>query len=771
MKMPFAKTISFTFILFILFAMSAGSQVPVKNYTKEWKKAEDFSEKGLPKSALEEVKKIYTLAKNEKQDAQVIKALVYMTRLQSENREDNEIFSMAEVEKEIGSSKEPVTALLKSLLAELYNNYYQQHRWQLYARTKTEKFDKADIATWGAEDFHKKIGELYLQSIKEKKLLQQSKLEPFEAIIIKGNMRHLRPTLYDLLAHRALNYFENDERDIKKPAYAFEINQANAFDPAINFVSRQFTTKDSMSLQHKALLIYQELIAFHLYDTKPDALIDADLQRVEFVKSKSTHPDKDKLYFSAVSHIANQYGTLPAAAQAWYLVAAWHEQKAGEYKPFGDTTQRYARIKAREILDRILQQKDSSEGKINAYNLLNSINNKSFQFSVEKVNVPGQSFRTLVKYRNISSLNLRIIKADENLKKQLENQYDEKYWPAITGAIALKNWQQSLPATNDLQQHSTEIKIDALPPGEYVLIASTEKDFDSKKAILGARLLYVSGISFVNNNEDFFVVNRDNGQPLARAAVQVWEQKYDYKQSKYTKEKGKAYTTDANGFFKMDKGRRDNTNYSNYAYLLDITHSNDRLFMNDLLYDYYYYRDNTPEEVKITTSIHLFTDRSLYRPGQTVYFKGIVLSRNPTNKKSGTRNDYSTTVILRDANYKDVDTVKVKTNEFGSFNGRFQLPQSGMNGQFTLYTKADGGNTGFRVEEYKRPKFYVDYEPIKGTYKVNDRIKVTGVAKAYAGNNIDGAAVKYRVVRQPRFLYPWLFWRWWQPPGEAMEIA
>jgi hypothetical protein len=128
-------------------------------------------------------------------------------------------------------------------------------------------------------------------------------------------------------------------------------------------------------------------------------------------------------------------------------------------------------------------------------------------------------------------------------------------------------------------------------------------------------------------------------------------------------------------------------------------------------------------------------------------------------------------VVLRDANYKDIDTINVKTNEFGSFNGKFQLPASGLNGQFSIYTKKDGGTVGFKVEEYKRPKFFVDYEPIKGTYKVNDTIKVTGVAKAYAGNNIDGAIVKYRVVREPRFLYPWLFRRWWQPPVQQMEIA
>ena len=223
--MQLFKNLFFTTIFFSLFIMSAHSQTPVKNYEKEWKKVEDFTNKGLPKSALAEVKKIYDLAKKDgsagsPQDAQVIKALIHITSLQNENREDNQVFSITEIEKEISMSREPAASLLKSLLAGMYWNYYQNNRWKIYNRTQTEKFEKADIATWTTEDFHRKIGELYLQSIKEEKLLQQAKLGPFEAIIIKGNVRHLRPTLYDLLAHRALSYFENDERDIKKPAYA-----------------------------------------------------------------------------------------------------------------------------------------------------------------------------------------------------------------------------------------------------------------------------------------------------------------------------------------------------------------------------------------------------------------------------------------------------------------------------------------------------------------------------------------------------------------------
>jgi hypothetical protein len=760
----------FLFFLFILQTRST-AQVPVKNYEKEWKKVDDLVKKNLPKSALTEVKKIYDLAKKENQDAQLIKALVYMTGLQSETREDNEVFSIREIEKEISSAAQPAKSILQSLMAEMYQNYLDRRRWQLYNRTQTVHFKKEDLATWGLEDFHKKISELYLLSIREEKLLQQTRLEPYDAIIAKGNVRHLRPTLYDLLAHRAVYYFDNDERDIKRPAYAFEISQASAFDPAVDFIKAKFITSDTLSLQHKALQIYQKLLAFHLNDSKPDALIDADIQRIEFVNRRSTHPDKDRLYYNALNHIARQYENHPAAAQAWYLIAAYYNQKANTYQPFGDTTHRFARIKAKEICEKLLLQKDSSEGRANAWNLLNEINRQNLQFSMEKVNLPGQPFRVYVQYRNIPTLYLRLIKPDEALKKELENSPGDKFWSTILAAKVEKSWQQELPATHDYQQHSVEIKADALPAGEYLLVAATAKDFNDKKTILGARLFYVSAISYVNSGNDYFVLHRDNGRPLQKASVQVWERKYDAKTYKFIKEKGKLYETDKNGFFRMETNSDKTGRYYNYTYYLEIKHNGERLFLDDLQYDNYYFRDGSAPEEKLTTSVFLFTDRSIYRPGQTAFFKGIVLSRSTTLKTGTVNAGYETKVYLRNANYQDIDSISVSTNEYGSFSGKFQLPLTGLTGQFSIYTKKDGGQVGLRVEEYKRPKFYVEFEPVKGTYKVNDSISVTGFAKAYAGNTIDGAMVKYRVVRVPRFIYPWISWRWWVPPVKEQEIT
>ncbi len=770
------RLVYFFSTLFILFTMHTQGQAPIKNYEALWKKADELIAKGLPQSALTEVKNIYSLAKKEKQDAQVIKALTYMVRLQEENREDNKLVSIGEIEKELADSKEPVASILNSLLAGIYLNYYQSYRWQLYNRTATTGFIKKDISTWSIDDFHRTISALYLRSLSSSKQLQQISLAPYDAIISKGNVRHLRPTLFDLLAHRALTYFSNDERDISKPAYAFEIDQAAAFDPAADFVHRKFETKDSSSLSYKALLIYQQLIAFHLNDPRPDALIDVDLLRIGFVRSKSVHPDKNELYFNAINHIAHQYGSMPAAAQAWYLLALYHNQQADTYKPYGDSTYRLDRVKAREICERVLAAKDSSEGKTNCYNLLRSILQPSMRFSIEKVNTPGQAFRALITYRNTQQLYLRIIKADEELKQALEGQNSEIYWKKLIEAAPIRSWEQPLPDAKDLQESRAEIKIDALPAGDYILVAGNDRDLRNKKTLLGARMFYVSTIGFINDNNDFFVLNRDNGRPLPGASVQSWVQRYDYSTYRYVKEKGKLYKTDNNGFFRMDTtgSRTAKNRYANNSYLLDIQYQGERLFINELINDNYYYRDYMDGTGNSSKKIFLFTDRSIYRPGQTLYFKGIVLSQDRSGRRSSILTSYSVTLYLYNANSQQVDSLRLTSNEYGSFSGKITLPAAGLNGYHSLVAGDPGspiGSAQINVEEYKRPKFYVSYEPVKGTYKVEDKITVTGEAKAYAGNNIDGATVSYRVVRKPRFIYPWLFSRWWQPPSSPMEIA
>ncbi len=764
----------FLCLVFLLISLTSIAQ-SIKNFEAQWKKVDEYVSKNLPKSALAEVKKIYELAKKEKQEAQIIKSLVYTIGLQQQTREESEIAGIQEIEKEILLNKEPAASILKSILAGEYWQYFQRNRWKLYNRTNTLNYTKTDIASWTSEDLHEKISELYLASLKNKTLLRQTQLQPYEAILVKGNVRYLRPTLFDLLAHRALQYFKNDEREIKKPAFAFEINQQEAFAPVADFVNAKFITKDSLSLQHKALLIYQDLIAFHLNDTRKDALIDVDIERLEFVKQTSVLANKNELYKKALENIIAKYPDNPVTAQAGFLLAAHYESLAATYDPLKDTAHRYTRLKSKEILEKIVNDSSANasvkrtEGWVSSYNLLKEINKQHLEFVLEKVNVPGQPFRSLVKYKNFNRLYLRIIKLDEKLKLLLKDN-GEKYWPALFVAVPLKSWQQPLSFTNDLQQHAVEIKIDSLLIGEYVLLASSSAAFNDKNSATGARSFYVSNISYAAQNNNYFVLHRETGKPLPAAQVQVLENYYDYNSSKYINRKGSVYKTDDKGYFLLASGKEKNNRNTNIS--LDITYQKDRLNLDERLYNIYYDYDVVEDDaIKSSTYTYFFTDRSLYRPGQKLYFKGIVVGLGKQSNSSNIQPDFTTTVYLQDANGQLIDSIKLTTNQFGSLHGNFQLPQNILNGDFTILAKEQNGSAHIKVEEYKRPKFYVKYEKPKTTYKVNDKISVPAIAMAYAGNTIDGAKVSYRVVRQPRFLYPWLFWRGWYPQVQPMEIA
>ncbi|MEP6596463.1 MAG: alpha-2-macroglobulin family protein, partial [Ginsengibacter sp.] len=783
-------------ILLIFFSINSFAQIKNPGYASQWKKTDELVKKGLTKSAVEQVNKIYIMAKKDKNDPQIIKALLYQVSLKQNIEEDANVRSIAAIEKEISTAKSPAKSILHSIAAEKYWNFFQQNRWKIYNRTNTENFIKADIETWNADDFHKKIGGLYMSSIKEEKLLQQTKLDKFDPILIKGNVRYLRPTLYDLLAHRALEYFKSEERDINRPAYAFEIKDEKVFTPAAEFAFHKVINKDSASLHYYAIIIHQKLLSFHITDVKPEALIDADISRIEFAKQYGVMNNKDELYIKSLKNITTTFANNAASAQAGYLVALEIFNKANEVnKTNVDSVSKYTITEAKGIADSVVKKFPESEGGINAKNLLIQILHKQINLASEKVSVPGQPFRSLVSYKNISSINLRIIELTPEFKKLLEqsDNYDndnDRLWRKLTGQKFIKSWKQELPVVNDYRSHSVEIKIDTLPVGQYALLSSVAEDFILNKNPLAVQYFHVSDISYVNNGFEYFVLNRETGKPLAGAKVQVWKQEYDYKSSKNVLTKQEFVTADKNGYFKIAekvkdaKGKIQNENRN---IRLEITYQKDRLFLDDYQNSSKYYNNedddaddyniNDAEDVKDyeeeKTKIFLFTDRSIYRPGQLVYFKGIGVTRDLETRKSKLLlSKDSLTVVLTDANNQEVDSIKVLLNEYGSLNGKFRLPENKLNGEFEIKVgDFENASTAFSVEEYKRPKFYTEFEKVKGTYRVNDKVKISGFAKAYAGNNIDDAKVKYRVTRVARFLYPWMFWRWPMPQTQPLEIT
>src|SRR5882757_1334601 len=606
-------------ILLVLLTLTGFATISMaqKNgsYDSEWKKVEAFEKKGLTKSALEAVVSIYNLAVKDNNDAQKIKSSMYQVKYHNmvdENSRENNIFF---VDTLIEKAKAPSKNILQSMQAEMFWQYLQNNRWKFYSRTKLAEEKSKDITTWSIDKLHATITKLYKASLTNESLLKATGLTDFDPVIVKGeNTRQLRPTLYDFLTHRALSYFMTDESDLTKPAYQFTINNSKAFAPSYEFASTSFKTKDSASLHHTALLLLQDILKFHSADAKPDALIDADLIRLNFVNQYAVVEGKDKLYETALRDIETRYADNPLSAQAAYLRAQIYYNHGQVYDPLTKSNNQYEIKRAKELAETIAAKFPKSEGGINAQNLVSQIRQPSLNLETEKVNVINQPFRTLVTYKNIQRLYFRLVKTSKEDIKKLDTREYEKYWAAVVALKASRSWSVDLPDPKDFQTHSTEIKVDALESGTYFVIASIDANFSTSKNILAKQLTYVSNISYINNDNDYYVLNRDNGQPLANAAVQVWETSYNYSSSKNEDVKGEAYITDKNGFFKL----RSTKQYRNFV--LQVKTVNDELFLNDNNYSNNY---NSTEPTPFYRTF-LFADRSIYRPGQTVYFKGII---------------------------------------------------------------------------------------------------------------------------------------------------
>ena len=347
----------FSFSL-LLIAMIATAQ---KQYTKEWKRIDSLTGKaGLVKTALKEVNAIYAAAKKENNDVQVIKALVTRMSLNDVLSDSGRYENIALLDKEIATAKEPAKSILNSIAGSSYWQYLQMNRWQFYNRSTTKGYDNKDISTWSIDQLNERIGSYFENSLVNSKLLQSASLEKFDPIIVKGNARSLRPTLYDLLAFRALDYFKNDQAYVSKPAYQFEISDMEAFAGAKTFAGHTFETNDTVSNLFKALKLYQQVLAFHLNDQKKDALIDADIDRLQFVKNFGVHPGKDALYISALEKIITGREKNPEIAPALISLSSWYLEKGQSYDANVDTTGRYHLNKAKELAGQVVAFKQKT---------------------------------------------------------------------------------------------------------------------------------------------------------------------------------------------------------------------------------------------------------------------------------------------------------------------------------------------------------------------------------------------------------------------------
>ncbi len=708
--------IGLLFCCFLFLVKQSSAQQ--KNYTVLIDRIDSLTAAGLPKSALKEVQKLDVLARQNHNAPQQIRAAVYRMNLQTYLEENALVAIINRLKLDIKQADFPVKPILQSVLAGIYWNHYEQNRYQFAQRSTLEKPD-ADFSRWDLKTIVREVGNLYWQSLQNPQQEQNTSVAVLEGIL-QGDKRtrYLRPTLYDLLAQRALDFYLSEEPDLPKPRLAFSLNDPRFFGDDAVFIYLKLGANDTASVTYQGVKLLQQATGFHLQKKHPEALADLDLKRLAFLHRKASFPQKDSLYVDALQKVNRDFETRPIAADALVLLAQFEQQKD-------------SLVAAVAYLQKAIKNYPESLGGKNAVLLLQQINQQNLSAEIENVNLPDEPILAKVNYQNLQNATATIYQLNEKQLREARHLQQDNYGSELNFNLKIlayvrklpivQQQQISLPDLKDYRKHQAEFKIDPLKPGFYVLLLSAENRRDS--SLIGVSGFQVTNLAYVSRqnpdgNVEIRTMDRRTGAPMKGVHLNI--------------EEGTAVqygTSDANGkcVFKFEKNRQ-----------VQITLS---VPGDTYIGDGNYFGGINRREIYPRGQTILFTDRQLYRPGQTIYFKGLQIVNQ--NGKSEIVKGEVNLLKLTDGNNKELGSVKVKTNQFGTFNGSFILPQSMLNG--SVYLRTENGGLNVRVEEYKRPTFQLIFDAVKEAYRPGDSIRLKGKVLAFSGFGLAGASVKVNV--------------------------
>jgi len=366
---------------------------------------------------------------------------------------------------------------------------------------------------------------------------------------------------------------------------------------------------------------------------------------------------------------------------------------------------------------------------------------------------PGEKVWVHLNVRNLQNLKFSIsrldITADNNYDAQDEATY--KMLLKKTTKLHQKDYSRNYYGRPDYEEVKDSIEIGGnLPLGAYLM----EVTSDNTGIAPQRKLFYVSNLAVMiqqlpDDKHRYVVVNATDGQPVAGAKVELYEKDYDVKTGKRKRLVHARLTTDNNGeaYFKNVDGEvLISTSADKYAPAKYIYLSRDRYF----------------EQKDDKIAYQLFTDRSIYRPGQKMHATAVSFIVKKGLDASVPGKSKELKFILRDAEWKQVAEQKATTDEYGTASVDFELPKEGKTGMFSISVNGQASEY-IRVEEYKRPTFEITFPKVNERYTWGDTIVVKATAKTYAGVPVQGAKVEYKVTRRNQM--------WWMGASSSDKLV
>lgn len=717
----------------------------------EWKAVEQAIQKGLPKTAITNLDAIIPAALKDKAYGEATKAIARKIVLEGNIQGNKPEEKITRMEAEIVKAPKEIVPLLDTILANWYWHYFQNNRWRFMQRTQTAQAPGKDFTTWDLARIFAEIDRQFGKALANADTLRKTPVGAFDEVLQKGTMPDgYRPTLYDFIAHEALKFYTSAEQAGTKAQDAFELfadqpvyGVIPVFGTAEEFVAGKIERRADESTTEKAFFLFRDLLLFHRSDADVTAFADADLARLVWAYNAAFGEDKARRYKAALQAFVDKHADHEVSAMA---LNYWGRVVQGE----GDWVQ------ARQLAQRGENAHRNSPGGRLCHNLIAEIEAKSSAINTERVwNAPIPSIG--VRYRNLTNIHFRAVAYDWNAfldKRRNRPEYlnDTERKELLARAPALA-WSTNLPPTPDFKERAVELPAPSrLAPGFYFLLASHDAEFSDTDNQVTFTDVWVSDLALVVRPHDRkiegFVLEANSGEPIVGAEVAGW-----YLDNNGDRQpNGPALRTDENGFFSFAAQEYRGSLLRVRAKVAGVQHE---------LGSMQEYSSYPLPQVEPQLQTVFFTDRALYRPGQTIQYKGICLRVDQSKDDYELLAGRKLTVIFSDPNGKEIAKAEHQCNDYGSFAGSFTAPRDRVMGRMQLHVpQGPYGSAQFNVEEYKRPKFQVTLEAPKAAPKLAEKVSMQGKAESYTGAAVDGALVKYRVVREVRWPYWWGWYSW-----------
>ncbi len=733
----------------LLFIMSVSvSWAQTNDFERAWKEVRVSAEKGLPKQAIETLVSIEKEAVSQRQWDHAVKAIAGRIRLETEIRGNKPEEMIPELREVTARAPDPMKPFLELLVAHQYWRYFSDNRWRYSLRTQLAGgAGDGDIGTWSLQRILNEIEAQFQRALVYEPVLKQIPVEKYGALLERGTVPDAyRPTLYDFIVYEMIDFYALGEQAGAK----WEDNVELAADgPALDEVPgfRFIIPDEAAQRSHvlRALRLFQNLLAFHEADQDPAAYADADLNRLQFCGNQVVGDSRDARYSAALDRFAYKWRKLDVSSRADALRAqlAFDQGKAG-----------LALMIARNGAAAF----PNSIGAAQCRNLIAEIEEPSVSFTSERVWCEPWP-ELAITYRNLGQVHFRAVPVtfEEMFVSRKRYLYQShEAGAALLKRKPLKSWGVALPPVSDYQQSTHHVPVPKdLRPGLYAVFASADGSFVASGKPVSWGLFCVSDLALVvEQNPDRvqgYVLTARDGEPVAGARVEVW--RFD-RSDKYRREQ--TILTGEDGAFSVLGDQA--------GELLLHAEKNAAVAQT---WDPIWKGNERERSLQPESRVAFFTDRAIYRPGQTVQYKGVCFLSDKQNGQYHTVSSKTVIVKFSDGSGKRIAEQTVKSNDYGSFSGSFTVPRDRGTGQMSLKIE-DMGQTVFRVEEYKRPKFDVKLRPSSTGGRLGAMVSLDGHAVSYSGVPVGGAKVTWRVVREVR--YP--VWRYGFGRGDAaQEIA